>query len=263
MSHGNSVSVDAAISKACSSKRNTYVLKGQIDRSSIVRVVNCIRQISCRVRLCFTDALILGEAADALSEFFWEKADVDTLIFINTNIQRSQSFMASLTRLNSLSTLSFSGCHLTDSDVDYLVTSFDGLPHLRSLDLSEDRLGPSVFSGVCRALQRLPELAAFRWAGNQLGDPAAFVALMNKGALRTIDFSGTPLGTDWIRVLGDLLDRDWQIAELKVTDCSTIIAEKIHRNRERFRNERAGPAFRMSRYAAPLGDDLFEDEPIQ
>jgi hypothetical protein len=236
------------------------VLKGQIDRPSVARVVNCVRQISCRVRLCFTDALILGEATDALSEFFCENADVDTLIFIKTHIQRCQSLMASLIRVRSLSALSFSGCRLSDGDVDCLLTSFDGLAHLRSLDVSDDGLGPAVFSSVCRAAAGLPALAALRWTGNQLGDPAAFVALVDRGSLRTADLSGTPLGDEWVRVLGELLDRDWQIADLTVTNGSPVLAHKIHRNRDRFRKARTGPCFRMMRYTAPVQEDLFEDE---
>jgi hypothetical protein len=204
--------------------------------------------------------LLLGEATDALCEFFCENADVDALVFVRTNIQRSQSLMASLMRIKSLSTLCFSGCHLSDGDVDHLVASFDGLVHLASLDISEDRLGPAVFAGVCRAARRLPELATFCWTGNELGDTAAFIALVDERRLHRIDFSGTPLRDDWVRVLGELLDRDWQITEIRITDFGPSLAQKIHRNRDRDRHARVGPAFRMMRYAVPVRDDLFDDE---
>jgi hypothetical protein len=66
------------------------------------------------------------------------------------------------------------------------------------------------------------------------------------------------LNDDWVRTLCALLDRDWQIADLEVSDFNTILSQKIARNKARFRATRTGPACRMVRYAKPVFENVFE-----
>jgi hypothetical protein len=251
--------VNQAISRAQEKRRNTYLLRGQLDRKGLTSIFACAARIQCRIRFCFTDALLIGEATDALASFFAENPDLDALIFANVTVQKSVSLFSSLRHCQSLATLSLSHCNLTDADLDALFASFQTLSNLRTLEISRDHLGPSVFGNVCRALPVLPALTTFVWTGNQLGDPVSFAeAVVATPSLRFIDFSLCALTNDWVQTLGAVLDRDWQIADLKIENPGPPLSQKIARNRERFQAEQTGPSCRMIRYARPVSDDLFE-----
>jgi hypothetical protein len=105
----------------------------------------------------------------------------------------------------------------------------------------------------------MPSLSNFVWSANQLGDPLVFTdSLIAMPLLRFIDFSLCSLSGDWVRTLCLLLDKDWQIGNLKVSDFTADLVRKIERNRNRFEAEKNGLSGRMIRYGKPVNEDLFE-----
>jgi hypothetical protein len=145
-------SITDAITRAQQTKRNTYIVNGQIDHAGLAMVFTCVGRIRCRIRFCFENALLIGEATDALCAFFTEDSDLDTLFFLHSTFQKPDPLLSSLKSCASLTMLSFCGCHLTDRHIELLTASFQGLRNLRSLELTHDHLGPSAFANVCQAI---------------------------------------------------------------------------------------------------------------
>jgi hypothetical protein len=255
-------SVQAAIARAKESRRNTYLIKEQLNATNTAQLLDAIRRIPCRIRLCIADCLILAEAADLLCRFFAEKVDIDCLILSKVTIQNQTEFCTGIGHIGSLSTLSLSGCRLSESAIEALCAGFCELKHLRTLELASDQLGPGAFTSVCRALILNKELTTFSWEGNQLGDIPAFGDFVRSTeSLRFLNFTVIQLSDMWMAALSELLDASWQIADLKVSSGNAQLMDRIVRNRERYRTSQAHPGFRLMRYAQPRSDsfDPFED----
>jgi hypothetical protein len=237
-------------------------VKEPVNGANASRLLESIRRIPCRIRLCFTDCLIVAEATDLLCRFFAEKPDIDCLVFSKVTIQSQTEFCTGITQILSLSNLSFSECHLGESALDALCAGFHHLKHLKTLEIAGDQLGPGSFTAVCRALILNKELTTFSWQGNQLGDHSAFGDLIRSNEnLRFLDFTSVQLGTDWMSAFIELLDTNWQIADLKVSSGNAQLMDRIVRNRERYRMSQSHPGFHLMRYAQPRTDtvDIFED----
>ena len=250
------VSVKAAIARARDANKNTYIIGEELNHANFEILIESIRAIPGRVRLCFTENVILGETQGQFETLFRLGVEVDALIFIKTVIQNFTAFAAELQHCQSLATLSFSKCRLTDQHIDALIPSIKSLPHLASFDISNDQISPWSFTNICRALASCRELTTLNWTNNQLGDCSSFVDLMKSSpSLRFLDFSGCVLTESWMAALSELLDANWQIADLKTTVHDPIFLLKVKRNNNRYLGMRRSLNSRMARFAQPLGDE--------
>lgn len=259
MSRWSEDSIQTAITRAKNSQRNTYIIREQLTKFLFHQLIDCIKQIPCRVRIVFDNITILGEAVVLFPELFSCGVDVDTLMFNECTVQNFHVFAQSLSAASSLSTLHFSKCQLTDEDYDALVVVLPALKHLSSFGISNAKTSPGVFANVCRGLCACKELSCFQWNNNHLGESGPFVDLVRSvSSLRFIDFSETGLSGEWTNALTDLLNANWQIAELKVGSGNPSLQILAARNKTRHKAMTSGPSARMMLYAQPASEDLFE-----
>lgn len=256
---GGEGSVQTAIMRARNSQRNTYIIREQLTRFLFHQLIDCIKQIPCRVRIVFDRITILGEAVSVFPDLFACGVDVDTLMFRQCTIQNFSGFAQSLSRCSSLSCLHFSKCSLTDEDLDAIVLCFPTLTHLSVFGITETTTSPAGFASVCRGLCACKELTTFQWSDNALGDPGPFVDLvMSVSSLRFIDFSGNAMSGEWVNAITELLNANWQIAELKMGTMDSSLLILAERNKARYRAMTSGLNSRMALYAQPVSDDLFD-----
>jgi hypothetical protein len=105
---------------------------------------------------------------------FWRKSRYRLNHLVESDHSESDRVLHWNRTYCSLSTLSLSGCRLSESAIEALCAGFCELKHLRTLELGSDQLGPGTFTSICRALILNKELTTFSWEGNQLGDIPAF-----------------------------------------------------------------------------------------
>ena len=252
-------SINGAIANAKQQKKNVYLLSQPINRDAVNKLSESIHRIPGRIRICLKNSTVLSEANEHLKKLFLEPLDFDALIFMNTQFQDFSGFCDALSKCSSLEILSFISCGLSDAYCESLQQALKCLKHLQTFDISHDSIGPVMFSNICHSLCVNSELECFNWIDNQLGDPSAFVDLLKSvPSLRKVDFSGIILTEPWVQTLSQVLDESWQLISIKITDVNPILRQKIERNEARYEMLKKGPAARMSRYAIPDTDDIFD-----
>lgn len=253
-------SIDGAIHNAQIKKKNVYLLSQMIDSNGVMKLSNSIRKIPGRIRFCFKNANILEESIIPFEKLFSEDLDFDAFIFLNCQIHNFPKFCQAIGHCSSLSILSFTSCHFDDAHIEALISQLVNFKHLQTFDISKESIGPVMFVNVCHALCANRELRSFGWSDTQLGDPGAFVDLVKSiPSLTHIDFSHAILSETWVKALSELLDGNWQLKELKITDTNPSLREKLERNQNRNELLKKGPSSRMIRYAIADNDELFDE----
>lgn len=252
--------VQGAIQTAAQKKKNTYIISEEMNRRNTSLLVDSMKRIPGRIRLCFHNCLLLAEAVQVLDDYFQESYDVDGLIFLNTKIQNFESFCLGIGNCESLSLLSFTSCQLRDDDIDLIIGALRKLKHIRVFDISSDHIGPVAFSNICRALSVCKELTTFQWTRNQLGEPNSFIDLVKAvPTLTNIIIDDSLLSVQWRQALYQILDENWQITNIKTTDLDPQLLLKIKRNNQRYQTKCNGLSTRMCRYAQPINDSTFDE----
>ena len=256
--NGTGLTVGEAVSKALSTKRNTYIISDILNRRNISQLAVAIHRINTRIRLSINNCVITSEGIDSLNDILAETNDFDVLMFQNTDIQNFQLLCEGIKQSQSLSMLVFRNCRLASNGIEYLIPALNSLPHLQTFEISCDHIGPSTFNDICHSLCQCKELTTFRWMENQLGDPSSFVDLFKSAKnLSYLNFNGVNLNNQWKKTLKSLLDESWQIHDLQTNlYLDKDFNDRVQRNKSRAELLRNGIVLGMSKLASANSDNI-------
>jgi hypothetical protein len=240
-----SFTINNAINNSKKSKRNIFTF-GEVLRLSHFSLLHetINSNINSKIRFCFCGSPFLDESIECLEKLAECFTDIDALLFINMNINNYNRLFRLISSIKNLAILSFSNSNLKDASLDDICNSIKELKYLKTFSVISERCDSSYFNGVCRALEGKEYLVNFQWKDTNIGDCWVFSGMFRScPLLSNIDISDITLDEDWRNVLKNLLDEDWKLEELVVSDFNASLRSKIAQNRNHAKEKNQMPSY--------------------
>ena len=238
-------SIQAAIEKAKQTKRNVFNIGETLTLDHFQSFMNIIKTNNfSRARFCFISCAIVDQSIEMIKKLIEGGTVIDAMLFYNVKIYKFESLFSFIGSLSDLTVLSFSRCNLKECPSNELIDALKKLEFLVTFSISNERCDSSFFNEVCDVLSNKEYLANFQWKDSNLGDPNTFASFFRSTpGLKNVDISQASLNEEWRKVLISLLDENWKLEELIVSDFGEPLSSKIARNKARSQHLKQMPSF--------------------
>ena len=238
-------SIQAALEKAKQTKRNVFNIGETLTLDHFQIFMNIIKSNNfSRTRFCFISCTIIDQSIEMIKKLVECGVTIDAMLFYNVKIYKFENLLSFIGSLSDLTVLSFSRCNLKECPSNAFIDALKKLEFLATFSVSSERCDSSFFNEVCEALSNKEYLANFQWKDSNLGDPSTFLSFFRSATkLNTVDISKASLSDEWRDALISLLDENWKLEELIVSDFEESLNSRIARNRARSQQMKRMPSF--------------------
>lgn len=237
--------IQAAVEKAKQTKRNVFNIGESLTLDHFSIFMNIIKTNNfSRTRFCFISCNILEQSIEMINKLVENGTVIDAMLFYDIKCIKYEKLFSFIGTLKDLTVLSFSRCGLKECSSNIITDALKKLEFLVTFSISNERCDSSFFNDVCNTLSNKEYLANFQWKDSNLGDPNTFASFFRSTPqLKNVDISHASLNDEWRKVLINLLDENWKLEELVISDFSEPLKSKITRNKARAAQMKKMPSF--------------------
>jgi hypothetical protein len=238
-------SIQEAAEKAKQTKRNIFTIGETLTMDHFQLFMNIIKSNNfSRARFCFISCTIVDLTVEMIKKLVDSGTTIDAMLFYNVKCYNLQNLFSLIGSLKDITVLSFSKCSLKECPSSFLIDALKKLEYIRTFSVSNERCDPSFFNEVCNVLANKKYIENFQWKDTNLGDPNTFASFFRSAPeMKIVDISQASLNDEWRSQLNDLLDENWKLEELIVSDFCESLRSKIKRNKSRAQQMKKMPSF--------------------
>ena len=245
----NKFQLSIEVNSAKKNQSNTFTFHETLNDNHYPMLMNAIRGNDfSRTRFCFVGSIISEESINVLKRLSENQVDIDGMLFFNSFSGNFPKLFDVMSSFENLSILSFTSCNLKEVSQESIGSAVSKMKYLRIFSITGERCTDSLFNEVCKALTNKEYLECFQWKDTILGDPATFGTFFRScPSLHTVDLSQSALTDDWRAMLISLLDENWKLEYLILSDFAEPLKSKILRNKQRAQYKEKMPSAAMYR----------------
>ena len=245
----NKFQISVEVNNAKKNQSNTFTFHETLNDNHYPMLMSTIRGNDfARTRFCFVGSIISEESINVLKKLVENQVDIDGMLFFNSFSGNFPKLFDLMSTFENLSILSFTSCNLKEINSESIGNAVSKMKYLRIFSVTSERSDDGLFNEVCKALTNKEYLECFQWKDTLIGDPSTFGTFFRScPLLHTIDLSQTALNDDWRTMLISLLDENWKLEYLVLSDFAEPLKSKILRNKQRAQNKERMPSAGMYR----------------